>query len=45
VVHDVEVQATVGADTETARVVIRSFESRFTQQGDDEAETGVRYGR
>jgi DNA-binding protein YbaB len=40
-----EVQATVGADTETGRAVIHSFDSRFPQPGDDEAESGDRYGR
>ncbi|GII22650.1 YbaB/EbfC family nucleoid-associated protein [Planosporangium mesophilum] len=33
-----EVQATVGADTETGRAVINSFESRFPRQDDDETE-------
>jgi hypothetical protein len=41
-----EVQATVGADTETGRAVIHSFETRFPQQtDDDEQEGGGRYGR
>jgi DNA-binding protein YbaB len=41
-----EVQATVGADTETGRAVIHSFDARFPQQSDDdEPEGGARYGR
>jgi hypothetical protein len=31
-----EVRATVGADTETGRAVIHSFDSRFPKPGDDE---------
>jgi hypothetical protein len=40
-----EVQATVGADAETGRAVIHSFESRFPRQGGDEPENGGRGGR
>jgi len=40
-----EVQATVGADTETGRAVIHSFESRFPQQDDNENASGVQHGR
>jgi len=41
-----EVQATVGADTETGRAVIHSFDARFPQQSDDdEPEGGARHGR
>jgi hypothetical protein len=39
-----EVQQTVGADTETGRAVIRSFETRFLPQTDDEPD-GVRNGQ
>lgn len=40
-----EVQATVGADTETGRAVIHSFESRFPRQDDSEKASGVQHGR
>jgi YbaB/EbfC DNA-binding family len=39
-----EVQATVGADTETGRAVIHSFESRFPAQEDNESDDEVRRG-
>jgi len=40
-----EVQATVGADTETGQAVIHSFDSRFPQQPEDDQEGGARHGR
>ncbi|MEV6596382.1 YbaB/EbfC family nucleoid-associated protein [Actinoplanes sp. NPDC051346] len=39
-----EVEATVGADSETGRAVLHSFESRFPRQG-DEAAGGAGDGR
>jgi DNA-binding protein YbaB len=39
-----EVQATVGADTETGRAVIHSFDARFPQPSEDE-EGGASHGR
>lgn len=40
-----QVQATVGADTETGRAVIHSFESRFPQPpAEDDPHHGVRRG-
>lgn len=41
-----EVAATVGADTETGRAVIHSFETRFpAQPEEDERESGGHHGR
>ncbi|MCP2325156.1 DNA-binding protein YbaB [Hamadaea flava] len=40
-----EVQATVGADTETGRAVIHSFDTRFPQPAEDGQDGGGRHGR
>ncbi|NUR70179.1 MAG: YbaB/EbfC family nucleoid-associated protein [Hamadaea sp.] len=40
-----EVQATVGADTETGRAVIHSFDTRFPQPSEDDQDGGARHGR
>jgi hypothetical protein len=40
-----EVQATVGADTETGRAVIHSFESRFGAREDDVSDGEAHRGR